>query len=67
MSEVVCDNCGERCSVPFKPTGGKPVYCSKCFRDKEDSASKGKINSYESEFAKINGKLDKILEALEID
>ncbi|MFH1789227.1 MAG: CxxC-x17-CxxC domain-containing protein [Candidatus Altiarchaeota archaeon] len=64
MSEVTCDKCGERCSVPFKPRVGKPVYCSKCFRDKEDSSSTGKINSYASEFAKINRKLDRIMEAL---
>ena len=31
MHEVTCDKCGKRCEVPFKPTEGKPVYCSDCF------------------------------------
>lgn len=67
MNEVTCDKCGERCVVPFKPTGDKPVYCSKCFRNKEDSAPTSKINSYASEFEQINRKLDKLMEALNIE
>ncbi len=31
MFNVVCDECGEECQVPFKPSGDKPVYCSRCF------------------------------------
>lgn len=31
MFDAVCDNCGKACKVPFKPTSGKPVYCSDCF------------------------------------
>ncbi len=40
MHEVTCDKCGQSCEVPFKPTGGKPVYCSDCFR-KEDGSESG--------------------------
>jgi CxxC-x17-CxxC domain-containing protein len=32
MYKATCDNCGKQCQVPFKPTNGKPVYCSDCFR-----------------------------------
>ena len=32
MYDVVCDKCGKECQVPFKPTGGRPVLCSDCFR-----------------------------------
>ena len=31
MFKTVCSNCGKDCEVPFKPTNGKPVYCSECF------------------------------------
>src|SRR4051794_27109908 len=27
-----CPNCGRDAEVPFRPTSGKPVYCSDCFR-----------------------------------
>jgi len=36
MHKVICDKCGQSCEVPFKPTEGKPVYCSDCFR-KDDA------------------------------
>ncbi len=28
---VVCSNCGKKTTVNFKPTPGRPVYCSECF------------------------------------
>lgn len=31
MYDAVCANCGKPCKVPFKPTEGRPVYCSECF------------------------------------
>lgn len=62
MHKVVCDECKKDCEVPFKPTEGKPIYCSDCFKKKGGS---GKSGQYEKEFAQINEKLDKILEALE--
>jgi len=36
MYPAICDKCGAACSVPFKPSGDKPVYCSNCF-EKTDS------------------------------
>lgn len=61
MYEAVCDKCGKKCEVPFRPTGDKPIYCSQCFgkgdKDKSsDQASK--------QFEIINAKLDKILKLL---
>ncbi|MCZ6697378.1 MAG: zinc-ribbon domain containing protein [Planctomycetota bacterium] len=32
--EVVCAECGTTTTVPFKPTGDRPVYCRDCFRQK---------------------------------
>jgi len=32
MFTATCSNCGNEAKVPFRPTSGKPVYCSDCFR-----------------------------------
>jgi CxxC-x17-CxxC domain-containing protein len=32
MFDAVCSTCGKDTQVPFRPTSGKPVYCSDCFR-----------------------------------
>lgn len=31
MFTATCSNCGREAQVPFRPTSGKPVYCSDCF------------------------------------
>ena len=31
MFTATCSGCGKEASVPFRPTSGKPVYCSDCF------------------------------------
>jgi len=41
MFDTVCDECGKDCKVPFKPTGDRPVYCSDCFRAREDNNQDG--------------------------
>ena len=61
MTKVTCSDCGE---VPFKPTSSKPVYCSDCF-EKKGGRSSGNNSSKDLEI--INEKLDKIMEALEIE
>jgi len=42
MFDAVCSECGKDCKVPFKPTSGKPIYCSECFEkyDKKDDKSR---------------------------
>jgi CxxC-x17-CxxC domain-containing protein len=32
MFAATCSKCGKETEVPFRPTNGKPVYCSDCFR-----------------------------------
>ncbi|MFI5258696.1 MAG: zinc-ribbon domain containing protein [Candidatus Limnocylindrales bacterium] len=32
MFPATCSKCGRSTEVPFRPTNGKPVYCSDCFR-----------------------------------
>jgi CxxC-x17-CxxC domain-containing protein len=34
MFDAVCANCGKTASVPFRPSGAKPVYCSDCFESR---------------------------------
>jgi CxxC-x17-CxxC domain-containing protein len=38
MHQATCAECGQSCEVPFKPTGERPVYCSNCFKNKDEGA-----------------------------
>ena len=54
MHKAVCSNCGNECEVPFRPTSGKPVFCSNCFdrnrsTDSRDSGVPREWNSNRSE------------------
>lgn len=40
MYQAVCDNCGKECQVPFRPTQGKPVFCSDCFRNQKEGSER---------------------------
>lgn len=72
MFEAVCDNCGKDCKIPFRPTNGRPVYCSNCF-DKGNNESRGTDSrntsgprnaeqpQYKEQLQELNAKLDKIL------
>jgi CxxC-x17-CxxC domain-containing protein len=74
MFSAVCDACGQNCEVPFRPTSGKPVYCSKCFdqmgggSDRGSDRGRGGNNKSNDklgeQIAALNSKLDKILEHL---
>jgi CxxC-x17-CxxC domain-containing protein len=33
--EIVCANCGQKATVPFRPAQGKPVYCRDCYSGKK--------------------------------
>lgn len=64
MFDAVCDECGENCEVPFRPTSGKPVYCSECF-DKTGGRSESKKSGPSNEqFEMLSSKLDKIINLL---
>jgi len=39
MFTATCSNCGKDAQVPFRPTSGKPVYCSDCFRTMRGGSS----------------------------
>jgi CxxC-x17-CxxC domain-containing protein len=34
MFAATCSACGQETQVPFRPTSGKPVYCSSCFQQR---------------------------------
>ncbi len=80
MYQAVCDNCGKNCEVPFRPTQGKPIFCSDCFRNQKESSDRPnnfrersgeqpqrreQPNNNEEQFRAINAKLDNILKILE--
>lgn len=58
--DAVCDNCGNDCEVPFKPTKGKPIYCDNCF----GNAKEKDTDQLKKEFERLHRKLDRILEVL---
>lgn len=60
MHKATCDECGNLCEVPFKPSGDKPVYCNGCF-GKGDNSSSGKSNQSGLKHDEINAKLDTII------
>lgn len=68
MYSAVCSNCGDKCEVPFKPTGDKPIYCNKCFDQAGGSGrhkGEGKPSQPQTDqFAALNAKLDQILAVL---
>lgn len=63
MFQAVCNECGRECEVPFRPTSGKPVFCSRCF-EKRDTSGEKKTETFVDEFQILNSKLDKILQLL---
>lgn len=40
MHQAVCDECRKECEVPFRPTSGKPLFCSDCFKSNRDFDSR---------------------------
>ncbi|CAN5269621.1 hypothetical protein BH10PAT2_BH10PAT2_2440 [soil metagenome] len=41
MFDATCVNCGKECKVPFRPSNGKPVFCSDCFERVEKDRDHG--------------------------
>ena len=44
FTRVICSDCGKECEVPFKPSGGRPVYCKECFAKRKDRGQYHKEN-----------------------
>ena len=41
MYDATCSNCGDKCQIPFRPTQGRDVFCSRCFDMQSGSDSRG--------------------------
>lgn len=41
MHRAICSECGAACEVPFRPTGDKPIFCSNCFKGKDNRDNRG--------------------------
>lgn len=76
MFKTTCSNCGNECEVPFRPTSGKPVYCSNCFEKMGNSRSDSprmerssfrtpNSNQNSDQFRVLNEKVDRVLKLLE--
>lgn len=37
MYPVVCHTCGANTTVPFQPSGDKPVYCRDCYKPRRQN------------------------------
>ena len=75
MHSATCAECGDRCEVPFRPTGERPVLCSNCFRGNkptprndggrmsfpEKASNSEDLNSLKKEVTELSKKLDKVL------
>ncbi|MEK7625275.1 MAG: CxxC-x17-CxxC domain-containing protein [Patescibacteria group bacterium] len=36
LFKAVCAKCNQSCEVPFRPIGGRPVFCSNCFKTHDE-------------------------------
>jgi len=41
MHKTICAECRKECEVPFRPSGGRPVYCKECFSKRKASEPGG--------------------------
>ncbi len=71
LHKAVCDECGQNCEVPFKPSGNKPIYCSRCFEKVDpkkvrssEPRSSVDMSSVTEQLRDMNSKLDTLIEIL---
>lgn len=38
---AVCSQCGAETTVPFQPSGNRPIYCINCYRARKNGAGGG--------------------------
>ena len=79
MFSVVCAECGDKCQVPFRPTGDRPVLCNDCFRGGDDRGSRparrndrfsrderpAREDKNREQFEQLNVKLDMIIKEID--
>lgn len=62
--DATCDNCGKQCTVPFKPTQDKPIFCDECFKDNKDVGRSHASNAIEARLESLEAKMDQLLSLL---
>jgi len=76
MFEATCDKCGNKCEVPFQPSGDKPIYCNSCFGKKSDRGDRrggggrdsrggGGNDQLSQQLKSLSNKLDRIISLLD--
>jgi CxxC-x17-CxxC domain-containing protein len=43
MYAAICADCKKECSIPFKPSGDRPVYCKECFSRRKTGGGPAKL------------------------
>ncbi|MDD2935574.1 MAG: hypothetical protein PHX25_03865 [Candidatus Pacebacteria bacterium] len=56
MHKAICDECKKNCEVPFRPTAGKPVLCSDCFKSKKSDSFQGSQGGGNRDFGRRDSK-----------
>jgi len=65
MFSTICDKCGNKCEVPFKPSGDKPVFCSDCYsKNKPGGTAALNVDELKAQIELLNTKMDKVIKAL---
>ena len=41
VHSIICAQCGSEATVPFRPRGDRPVYCSDCFTQIRNNSNPG--------------------------
>lgn len=62
MHDTVCAGCGDKCQVPFRPTGDKPVYCDNCFGKNNDRGNTRNDRGDRKDFGNKNSNYKPIVE-----
>lgn len=81
LYDAECNKCHERCQVPFRPNGKKPVYCANCFTRSDEQAGAGharapmaahaspvpnrQIEDLKRQIETMNGTLEKLVTAVD--
>jgi CxxC-x17-CxxC domain-containing protein len=69
---ATCSSCGQSCTVPFRPTPGKEIYCDGCFeqsgkkRDRVTRDNSGNNEWLKDQLSFINKKLDMVIKAMNL-
>jgi len=64
MFSAICEKCGKRFELPFRPIEGRAVYCDDCFEGNNNKVDSKSFDQYKKQLDSLNEKLDKIINIL---